>query len=163
GRFSRHSRRWQCRATSRCNNCVSNVSIRPIPSPRRPHDDWPYSRRKVRYAAWNNDRLWACQSSCFVPDSITTSAHKLLNVLYDSALVTCRHPRLMMRTVYAVDSREREPNHFTLEGSRRARGADIWGRAEGPAITGPGRAYRDLLRECATIRRGPRGGRHPNR
>ena len=64
-------------------------------------------------------------------DSMTTSAHKLLNVPYDSAIVTCRHPRMIedalsMRTVYTVDSREREPNHFTLEGSRRARGADIW-------------------------------------
>jgi len=64
-------------------------------------------------------------------DSMTTSAHKLLNVPYDSAIVTCRHPRMIedalsMRTVYAVDSHEREPNHFTLEGSRRARGADIW-------------------------------------
>lgn len=64
-------------------------------------------------------------------DSITTSAHKLLNVPYDSAIVTCRHPRviedaLSIRTVYAVDSRDREPNHFTLEGSRRARGIDIW-------------------------------------
>jgi glutamate/tyrosine decarboxylase-like PLP-dependent enzyme len=64
-------------------------------------------------------------------DSMTTSAHKLLNVPYDSALVTCRRPRMIedalsMRTVYAVDSQEREPNHFTLEGSRRARGTDIW-------------------------------------
>jgi len=64
-------------------------------------------------------------------DSMTTSAHKLLNVPYDSAIVTCRHTRMIedalsMRTVYAVDSRDREPNHFTLEGSRRARGVDIW-------------------------------------
>jgi len=64
-------------------------------------------------------------------DSMATSAHKLLNVPYDSAIVTCRHPRIIedalsMRTVYALDSSEREPNHFTLEGSRRARGIDIW-------------------------------------
>ena len=86
---------------------------------------------------------------------MTTSAHKLLNVLYDSALVTCRHPRMIedalsMRTVYAVDSREREPNHFTLEGSRRAPGADIWAVPKGPRLRGLG-AHIETC--CANARR----------
>ncbi len=64
-------------------------------------------------------------------DSIATSAHKLMNVPYDSAIVTCRdsgviEEALSITTSYAVQSGEREPNHFTPEGSRRARGIDIW-------------------------------------
>jgi glutamate/tyrosine decarboxylase-like PLP-dependent enzyme len=64
-------------------------------------------------------------------DSIASSAHKLFNVPYDSAIVTCRHAHAMeqalsVTTSYAVKTDGREPNHFTPEGSRRARGIDIW-------------------------------------
>lgn len=63
--------------------------------------------------------------------SMAISAHKMLNVPYDSAIVTCRDPGSMtsamgMTTSYSVLSGGREPNHFTPEGSRRARGIDIW-------------------------------------
>jgi glutamate/tyrosine decarboxylase-like PLP-dependent enzyme len=63
--------------------------------------------------------------------SMATSAHKMLNVPYDSAIVTCRDADNMrgamgIATSYAVLSGGREPNHFTPEGSRRARGIDIW-------------------------------------
>jgi glutamate/tyrosine decarboxylase-like PLP-dependent enzyme len=64
-------------------------------------------------------------------DSVSCSAHKLFNVPYDSAIAICRHAAdmegaLSVETSYAVKSGGREPNHFTLEGSRRARGIDIW-------------------------------------
>ena len=63
--------------------------------------------------------------------SIATSAHKLLNVPYDSAVVTCRDAGVMEQalattTSYAIKTDGREPNHFTPEGSRRARGIDVW-------------------------------------
>jgi glutamate/tyrosine decarboxylase-like PLP-dependent enzyme len=64
-------------------------------------------------------------------DSFAASAHKLLNVPYDSAIAACRHADVMegalaATTSYAVVSDGREPNHFTPEGSRRARGIDVW-------------------------------------
>jgi glutamate/tyrosine decarboxylase-like PLP-dependent enzyme len=64
-------------------------------------------------------------------DSIAASAHKMFNVPYDSAIVTCRDAGVMegalaVTSSYAVASHGREPNHFTPEGSRRARGIDIW-------------------------------------
>lgn len=82
---------------------------------------------------------WARVSPKFSPlvaglegaSSMAVSAHKMLNVSYDSAIVTCRDASVMtsamgITTSYAVLSGGREPNHFTPEGSRRARGIDIW-------------------------------------
>lgn len=82
---------------------------------------WARSSPKYAHLAAGLDRA----------DSLATSAHKLVNVPYDSAIVTCRNAAvieaaLSITTSYAVRSDEREPNHFTLEGSRRARGIDIW-------------------------------------
>jgi glutamate/tyrosine decarboxylase-like PLP-dependent enzyme len=64
-------------------------------------------------------------------NSMAASAHKMLNVPYDSAIVTCRDGDVMrsamgITTSYAVLSNGREPNHFTPKGPRRARGIDIW-------------------------------------
>ena len=82
---------------------------------------------------------WARASPKFAPhvegldraDSMASSAHKMLNVPYDSAIVTCKDASAMrgamgITTSYSVLSGGREPNHFTPEGSRRARGIDIW-------------------------------------
>jgi glutamate/tyrosine decarboxylase-like PLP-dependent enzyme len=82
---------------------------------------------------------WARVSPKFAPyvegmeraDSMVASTHKMLNVPYDSAIVTCRDSTVMrgamgITTSYSILSGGREPNHFTPEGSRRARGIDIW-------------------------------------
>ena len=98
-------------------------------------------------------------------DSIATSAHKLMNAPYDSAIVTCRDARtiedaLSITTAYAIQSGEREPNHFTPEGSRRARRR--LGDTEVPRIKRFRGAYRVLRGEREAIRRGPCSGRHPD-
>lgn len=65
-------------------------------------------------------------------DSWGTDAHKWLNVPYDSGLVFCRHPSDLaagMSTsaaAYLTPGAGREPDEYTPEMSRRARGVEIW-------------------------------------
>jgi len=64
-------------------------------------------------------------------DSWATDAHKWLNVPYDSGLVFCRNPQHLQAAMsasaaYLMESEQREPDHFTPEMSRRARGIEIW-------------------------------------
>lgn len=64
-------------------------------------------------------------------DSWGTDAHKWLNVPYDSGLVFCRnaaHLRAAMsvQAAYLVQSGGREPDEYTPEFSRRARGVEVW-------------------------------------
>jgi glutamate/tyrosine decarboxylase-like PLP-dependent enzyme len=64
-------------------------------------------------------------------DSWATDGHKWLNVSYDNGLVFCRHPEAMrgamgVSAAYLITGAEREPDHYTPELSRRARGVEIW-------------------------------------
>jgi len=69
-------------------------------------------------------------------DSWATDCHKWLNVPYDSGLAVVRAaehlPAAMSgtsgsaRAAYLIQGEEREPWQFTPEGSRRARGIEIW-------------------------------------
>lgn len=64
-------------------------------------------------------------------DSWATDAHKWLNVPYDSGIAFVRnaeHLRAAMsvNAAYLVRGDKREPNQFTPEMSRRARGVEIW-------------------------------------
>jgi len=64
-------------------------------------------------------------------DSWATDAHKWLNVPYDSGIAFCRnaeHLRAAMSATaaYVVPTGEREPDQYTPEMSRRARGVEIW-------------------------------------
>lgn len=64
-------------------------------------------------------------------DSWAIDGHKWLNVPYDSGLVLCRRPEALRRAMtvtasYLVESGARDPDHFTPEFSRRARGVEIW-------------------------------------
>jgi glutamate/tyrosine decarboxylase-like PLP-dependent enzyme len=64
-------------------------------------------------------------------DSWATDAHKWLNVPYDSGIAFCRdaeHIRAAMSATaaYLMPSEQREPDHYTPEMSRRARGVEIW-------------------------------------
>jgi glutamate/tyrosine decarboxylase-like PLP-dependent enzyme len=64
-------------------------------------------------------------------DSWATDAHKWLNVPYDSGLAFCRDAdslRAAMSTTaaYLVSGDGREPDQYTPEMSRRARGVEIW-------------------------------------
>lgn len=64
-------------------------------------------------------------------DSWATDAHKWLNVPYDSGLVFCRNPAhirqaMAAQAAYLVQSETRDPDAFTPELSRRARGVEVW-------------------------------------
>ncbi|MGI8689908.1 MAG: pyridoxal phosphate-dependent decarboxylase family protein [Thermomicrobiales bacterium] len=64
-------------------------------------------------------------------DSWATDAHKWLNVPYDSGLAFVRDPEtlraaMMTTAAYLVQSTTREPDQYTPEMSRRARGVEIW-------------------------------------
>lgn len=66
-------------------------------------------------------------------DSWATDGHKWLNVPYDCGLAFVREPAhlraaMAMNAAYLLEAREvaREPSHYTLEMSRRARGVEVW-------------------------------------
>ena len=64
-------------------------------------------------------------------DSWATDAHKWLNVPYDSGIAFVRNPEhlraaMSVNAAYLVRGEKREPNQFTPEMSRRARGVEIW-------------------------------------
>jgi glutamate/tyrosine decarboxylase-like PLP-dependent enzyme len=64
-------------------------------------------------------------------DSWATDAHKWLNVPYDSGLVFVRQPQhlhaaMAVNAPYLVVGTEREPEHYTPDFSRRARGIEVW-------------------------------------
>jgi len=64
-------------------------------------------------------------------DSWATDAHKWLNVPYDSGIAFVREDRhlkaaMSANAAYLVRGEKRDPNLFTPEMSRRARGAEIW-------------------------------------
>jgi glutamate/tyrosine decarboxylase-like PLP-dependent enzyme len=69
-------------------------------------------------------------------DSLATDCHKWLNVPYDSGLAVVREPKHLKAALsgtsgsthaaYLVQGDQREPWHYAPEGSRRARGIEIW-------------------------------------
>ncbi|MDB4949925.1 MAG: Pyridoxal-dependent decarboxylase [Gemmatimonadetes bacterium] len=82
-------------------------------------------------------------------DSWAVDAHKWLNVPYDSGVAFCRHPdamRAAMATAaaYLVRGDEREPDDYTPEVSRRARGVEVWAALAALGRTG----VADLVERC---------------
>ena len=64
-------------------------------------------------------------------DSWAVDGHKWLNTPYDSGIVFCREPRHIHATfstsaAYLLIGDQREPDHYTPEFSRRARGVEVW-------------------------------------
>lgn len=83
--------------------------------------------------------LWAAAAPDRAPlvdgfadaDSWATDAHKWLNVPYDSGLAFVRDSEalraaMMTTAAYLVQSTTREPDQYTPEMSRRARGVEVW-------------------------------------
>lgn len=84
--------------------------------------------------------LWAAASPAYRhlmagyedADSWGTDAHKWLNVPYDSGLAFVRDPAhlraamALQRVAYLPEGAMREPQHYTPEASRRARGVEVW-------------------------------------
>lgn len=64
-------------------------------------------------------------------DSWSFDCHKWLNVPHDSAVAVCRYTSALsdmfgVSAAYLVEGSLRDPDHFTPELSRRARGIEIW-------------------------------------
>ena len=82
-------------------------------------------------------------------DSWATDAHKWLNVPYDSGIAIVRDGEALRRAMaasasYLVASDTREPDQYTPEMSRRARGVEVWA-----ALRSLGRAgLADLIERC---------------
>jgi glutamate/tyrosine decarboxylase-like PLP-dependent enzyme len=82
-------------------------------------------------------------------DSWALDAHKWLNVPYDSGIALCRDPAALrgaMATAaaYLVRGAGREPDAYTPELSRRARGVEVWA-----ALAALGRSgLADLVERC---------------
>jgi glutamate/tyrosine decarboxylase-like PLP-dependent enzyme len=87
-------------------------------------------------------------------DSIATDLHKWLNVPYDSGLALYRDPESARRAfplqaAYLPKTKAREPEDFTPECSRRARGVEIWA-----ALLSLGRSgVVDLVEGCCRLAR----------
>jgi len=107
--------------------------------------------------------LWARASPALAPlaaglegaDSWATDAHKWLNVPYDCGIVFARDPgqlraALRARAAYLTESEAREPDQYTPDFSRRARGVEVWAALLSLGRTG----LRGLLeRTCRHARR----------
>ena len=83
--------------------------------------------------------LWAAVSPHYAPllngagaaDSWAIDCHKWLNVPYDSGVAVVREPEhlrtaMSLSAAYLPSSEFREPWHYVPEGSRRARGVELW-------------------------------------
>jgi glutamate/tyrosine decarboxylase-like PLP-dependent enzyme len=83
--------------------------------------------------------LWAAASPQFAPllagagaaDSWAIDGHKWLNVPYDSGVAVVRtpeylHTAMTLSAAYLTPGDGREPWHYAPEGSRRARGVELW-------------------------------------
>jgi glutamate/tyrosine decarboxylase-like PLP-dependent enzyme len=83
--------------------------------------------------------LWAAVSPRYAPllagagaaDSWAIDCHKWLNVPYDSGVAVVRtpeylHTAMTLSAAYLTPGDGREPWHYAPEGSRRARGVELW-------------------------------------
>ena len=83
--------------------------------------------------------LWAAVSPRYAPllagagaaDSWAIDCHKWLNVPYDSGVAVVRtpeylHTAMTLSAAYLPPGNGREPWHYAPEGSRRARGVELW-------------------------------------
>jgi len=83
--------------------------------------------------------LWAAVSPLYAPllagagsaDSWAIDCHKWLNVPYDSGVAVVRTPEYLytamaLSAAYLTPGDGREPWHYAPEGSRRARGVELW-------------------------------------
>jgi len=102
--------------------------------------------------------LWAGAAPARAPlvagvedaDSWALDAHKWLNVPYDSGVAVCRDAAALWRSMapgpaaYLVHGSTREPDDYTPELSRRARGVEIWAALASLGRTG----LADLVERC---------------
>ncbi len=109
--------------------------------------------------------LWALASPELAPlasgfeqaDSIATDAHKWLNVPYDSGIAFVRQPTALQRAMAAgpaayldgMAASNREPDHYTPDMSRRARGVEIWAALQSLGRSG----LAEMVERCCRLAR----------
>jgi len=94
-------------------------------------------------------------------DSWATDAHKWLNVCYDSGLAFVRHEAALRRAMsisaaYLPPQDVREPMHCTPEGSRRARGVEVWAALRSLGRRGVAEMVERNCRQAARLAEGLR-------
>src|SRR2546428_6894018 len=97
-------------------------------------------------------------------DSWAIDAHKWLNVPYDSGIVIVRDPRdlyaaMAVSAPYLVIGEAREPEHYTPEFSRRARGIEGWAALRSLGRQGLGDLIERTCRHATRFAHGPREAR----
>jgi glutamate/tyrosine decarboxylase-like PLP-dependent enzyme len=88
-------------------------------------------------------------------DSWSVDGHKWLNLTHDSAIYFCRDTEAVndvfgVNATYLMKDANRQPNHFTPELSRRARGIEFWAALKSLGRTG---VESIIDRSCAHARR----------
>ncbi len=88
-------------------------------------------------------------------DSWAVDGHKWLNLTHDSAIYFCRDTEAVndvfgVDATYLMKDENRQPNHFTPELSRRARGIEFWAALKSLGRTG---VESIIDRSCAHARR----------
>src|SRR5260221_2796157 len=96
----------------------------------------------VKYYFFFNDTATTEIYTLSLHDALPIYAHKWLNVPYDSGMVVVRDPRhlyaaMAVNAPYLVIGEAREPEHYTPEFSRRARGVEGWAPPRPPGRPGP--------------------------
>jgi glutamate/tyrosine decarboxylase-like PLP-dependent enzyme len=98
-------------------------------------------------------------------DSWALDAHKWLNVPYDSGIVFVRDAgdlkaAMAVNAPYLVVGEAREPNHFTPEFSRRARGVEVWAALRALGRRGVADLIERTCRHAARFAEGLRAAGH---
>jgi glutamate/tyrosine decarboxylase-like PLP-dependent enzyme len=98
-------------------------------------------------------------------DSWATDAHKWLNVPYDSGIAFVRDGRhlkaaMSANAAYLVRGEKRDPNQFTPEMSRRARGVEIWAALRSMGRNGLANLIERNCRMAARFAEGLKAARH---
>ncbi len=98
-------------------------------------------------------------------DSWATDAHKWLNVPYDSGIAFVRDARhlkaaMSANAAYLVRGEKRDPNQFTPEMSRRARGVEIWAALRSMGRNGLANLIERNCRMAARFAEGLKAARH---
>src|SRR5256884_3669071 len=96
-------------------------------------------------------------------DSWAIDAHKWLNVPYDSGMVVVRDPRhlhaaMAVNAPYLVIGETREPEHYTPEFSRRARGIEEWAAPRSLGRQGLAELIERTCRPAKRLAEGPSEG-----
>jgi glutamate/tyrosine decarboxylase-like PLP-dependent enzyme len=98
-------------------------------------------------------------------DSWATDAHKWLNVPYDCGISFVREPRhlqaaMSANAAYLERGEKREPNQFTPELSRRARGVEVWAALRSLGRSGLAELIERNCRQAARFAEGLRDAGH---